>query len=100
MEPITADEIRELLKDALKQFGEYSFSDKGANEVMDVPAIIERLGEMPPDAVIAVLEDVYRTKRKPAFHQQLVMDLVSSMDGVADDRWEALMTSKILESCY
>lgn len=97
---MTADQIRERLNTALKQFGEYSFTDKGAREVMDLNEIVEALNAMPAAKCIAVLEDVYQTKKKAAFAQQLVEEIVCCMDGIDDERWAELMMSPILAECY
>jgi len=44
---ITAEEILKELSEALRQFGEYNYLDKGAEEVMDVSGIVTRLKELP-----------------------------------------------------
>ena len=37
---ITAKECIKKIDEALKEFGRYSYYDKGAEEVMDIPAIV------------------------------------------------------------
>ena len=57
--PITSKEIIELVSEALQQFGSYSMNDKGADEVMDIPAIIKRLKTMSSANIIKVLNEVW-----------------------------------------
>lgn len=60
--PITAEEIIKLIKLAVKTFGEYSYHDKGPDEVMDMPAISSRLKVMQPQTVADVLAVVRELK--------------------------------------
>lgn len=43
------------LKDAKKQFGEYSYHDKGADEVMDVGELVTELRKLPIEEVVSEL---------------------------------------------
>lgn len=101
---MTAEQILKEMDDALHQFGYYTFGDKGAREVMDLPPIVAALNAMPVGECIAVLEAVYTqpeagSERKNRA-EQLVEELVCDMDGVDEARWEELMKSTILAESY
>ena len=53
-----AKEILQELRDALEQFGTYSFDDKGAYEVMDLNSISSSLRKLPSDMVGKILKEV------------------------------------------
>ena len=56
---ITAKEINDKLKAAIKEFGEYSYFDKGASEIMDVESIAQKLYEIEDVyEIVNVLEDL------------------------------------------
>ena len=69
---ITAEKIIQNLDAALKQFGEYVYNDKGAEEVMDVREITEALKDMPNEEILAVLKEVKVKHRNP---DPLIMDI-------------------------
>ena len=54
----TAKEILQELRDALEQFGTYTFDDKGAQEVMDFYSITSSLRKLPADMVGKILKEV------------------------------------------
>ena len=55
---ITAEVIRVGIQTALKQFGSYSYFDKGPEEVMDLDAIVEAAKDTPAKELSDVLYDV------------------------------------------
>jgi len=79
---ITAEEIIVKLDEALRQFGEHSYYDKGPGEVMDVAEITVELMSMPATAAGNVLAEVGEHQHG----EDLVRDLLNDMDGV-DDNW-------------
>jgi predicted lactoylglutathione lyase len=98
---MTSKEIVNAVKSALREFGTYQFSDKGAQEVMDVSEIVDALNAMPVEECVAVMESVYHSKGKhQPYAQMLVEELVLSMQDVDNSRWEVLMASPVLCECY
>lgn len=79
---ITAKEIISKLEEALRQFGEYSYYDKGPHEVMDTEAIAIELMSMPAKTAGEVLAGVGEHQHG----EELARSLLSNMDGV-DDAW-------------
>lgn len=55
---ITALECNKQILAAIKQFGTYSYDDKGPEEVMDIPVIVERMSSMNAQQIADVLAEV------------------------------------------
>jgi len=53
------DRCAHELKKALKDFGTYTFDDKGAHEVMDLGPLLDGLRELPSDGAAKVLKAMY-----------------------------------------
>ncbi len=83
MKAITAEEIDTKLTAAIKQFGSYSYYDKGSHEVMDLGPIIVSLKKLTPEEAAALLTKLDKKKR----NDRLVSDLVSELDS-----WKAFMS--------
>jgi len=62
---ITAQNIMRQIDEALTMFGEYTYGDKGAEEVMDVDGITTELRAMSNDDILAVLKEVESKHRNP-----------------------------------
>lgn len=63
--PITTKDIVIEIDEALKMFGEYTYGDKGAEEVMDIPGIANRLKELTGEEIIAILTELIAEHRYP-----------------------------------
>ena len=83
---ITAQECCKLISEALKTFGTYSYEDKGANEVMDIPEIVGRIKELPDEEIVALLKEVEKKHKNP--HQFLCAVVMSFQDW--GDRFDKL----------
>ena len=76
------------LKDALKSFGEYSYSDKGPHEVMNFSQILRDFRSLSEDECVSELQGILdcRLPRVKAEHREfLVRCIVSELQD-----WEAL----------
>lgn len=71
-----SQQILEALKDALRQFGTYSFDDKGPNEVMDIDEFVEHLRVLPPTEAAMVLIEVATSKKHKGRGLQVAMCIV------------------------
>ncbi len=80
---ITANEITTKLDEALKRFGTYQFEDKGADEIMDMQEIAEKLKTMTSTQAGQVMKQVASSHDRG---QQLINDLVMSLDSM-DEEW-------------
>lgn len=58
MKTTLAHDIKQAINAALKQFGEYAMTDKGAHEVMEIAPWVEKLREQDSEEVKAILHDV------------------------------------------
>ena len=88
---ITSKEIMEEIDQALKQFGEYTYGDKGAWEVMDVEKIAERLKDMSAEEILSTLGEVEKNHRWP---QPFLSDLIVSLQDWMDPKAEELFNSE------
>ena len=87
---ITSREIIDQIDKALKQFGEYSYLDKGAEEVMDVGKISARLKDMSVIEILTVLEEVEKEHRLPEpFLSEVIMSLQDWQDPKADELFKS-----------
>ena len=87
---ITAKEIIDEIDKALKQFGEYSYLDKGAEEVMSVGKISTRLKDMSAIEIVTVLEEVEKEHRLPEpFLSAVIMSLQDWQDPKADELFKS-----------
>lgn len=79
---MTAEDLKEKIKGqlhlAIKQFGEYSFFDKGPDEVMLIGPIICDLEQLPLDQISKVLSGILDDEKE--YGQQLVATLITSLD--------------------
>lgn len=63
------------LQAAKKQFGEYSYHDKGASEVMDLRPIIDTLRELPINEVISELTALNQMEDTSILVMEIIMEL-------------------------
>lgn len=88
----TIDDINK----ALRQFGEYTYYDKGADEVFDVDALVAELRPLSGDEIGQILADVLTYEHG----RPLVSSVLSALDGVEDEKWDAIMAYEGMEELY
>lgn len=88
-------EIIAAIQAALKRFGEYSYYDKGASEIMDVGVWEKKLNALPLAERVAILESVLDHEHG----EQFVRSVVMNSDG-NDDFDEFLDASPRLAEFY
>lgn len=91
---ITAKECIKLINQALKQFGEYSYGDKGASEVMDIDDIASRLQTMTAKEIIAVLTEVEQKHKNP---DPFISDVLYALQSWDSKEAEELFNSQIAQ---
>jgi len=64
---LTAKECQEKIEEALKKFGEYNYYDKGAEEVISMDVVAEKMKDMSTQQVIDLLLDVLKYKHGEEF---------------------------------
>jgi hypothetical protein len=79
LEPITAEEIKKLIKEAVKTFGSYSYKDKGPREVMDIDSIVDRFQFMEAEDVVVILFEVRKVKD---YGEDFVREILVSLQEV------------------
>ena len=81
---------------ALKQFGSYTYHDKGASEVMDIPELVREIKTLTFDEILQVIAEVEReADAAPALQA-----IVGSMDDWQDPKTEALFTNDAFIKWY
>lgn len=75
-----AKEILTKIREAVKEFGTYSYEDKGPYEVMDVGELEAKLRELPADEMKIVFNEVGQTKLGAIFTEYVYEILVDSME--------------------
>ncbi len=80
---------------ALKQFGTYSFDDKGPYEVMDVESLARKLRVMPVAEATTVLLELAASPE----HKGRGNSLASTLVGELDD-WEELLDHPDIAEMY
>jgi len=97
MEEITAKEIMEKIDKALKQFGEYNYFDKSANEIMDISEIYSRLKDLPAEKIISILEDVNKNHNAPGPFLEAITLSFQDEEG---EKVDELFKSEIFNEYY
>jgi len=72
------NKIKEELHSAIKQFGEYSFFDKGPDEVMDINSIVIELEKLPLNQIGKILSSILDEEK--VYGRNLAESLVGSLD--------------------
>jgi len=85
---ITSKKIVKQLKDALRDFGEYAFDDKGPREVMNIPPIVSELRAMNGSEAGKVMKEV---AEKHDRGKALIDHLAACMQDSPDDWFDAMM---------
>ena len=93
---VTAKECIKLIDAALKEFGRYTYFDKGAYEVMDIDAISNRLKTMTKDEILAVLTEVAINDRAGPF----LSAIIQSLDGWDNPMADSLFDSTLFQTYY
>ena len=80
---ISSKEIIDKLDEAFKMFGEYTYFDKGAEEIMDVDEIVKELKEMSNADILKVLKEVEANhKDSELLLSAITMGLINIEPGV------------------
>jgi hypothetical protein len=90
---ITSKECIKIIKEALRQFGEYSYHDKGPDEVIDMNTVLYAFKGMTAKQIADVLAEVRAYKFGDPFVSSVLVDLQDEpgMDDLyADKRLEEL----------
>lgn len=95
---ITAKEIIQEIKTALKQFGEYTYHDKGAHEVMDLSSIKQKMDDMTAEQIIQVLKEVQDNETVST--KPFLVDLIGNFDSEVTDRADELFESELFAEYY
>lgn len=84
LHPLALDFIQQI-KTALKDFGEYTFGDKGADEVMDIRSVVKSLSSMDIPEIGKILSQVLDTQEvKYNFTSEFVSSVISGLDHMDD----------------
>ena len=84
LHPLTIDFIDQI-KEALSDFGEYTFGDKGAHEVMGISSIVSKLKPLPIDEVGTILTQCLdSTEVKEQFTEEFVNSVICDMNRRSD----------------
>lgn len=93
---LTTKEINLLIKDAIRKFGEYSYFDKGAGEVMNVQDLYNRMKVLPAQEVADILAQVKKTNKK--YGEEFVRHMLYCLQDVDD--FDALYEDKRLKGLF
>lgn len=85
--------ILDEMNEAIRDFGEYTFGDKGPHEVMDFDAIISRLIARPPEVVAAIISELMDSKEYGA--DILAESLSDSMQD-----WDELWAVPLMQEIF
>lgn len=77
--PVFAHELVAIVDRAIAEYGEYTYTDKGTSEVIDVDPIIARLEEMNAATIRALLVEFIETKGE-RLAEPLASSLVHGLD--------------------
>lgn len=94
---ITSEDIVQQIKDALRDFGVYTYHDKGAHEVMDLNSITNELKQMSAEQIIAILEEV---DKADVDSSRCIEGIVESLDSWEGEEAEKFFDSLFVEEWY
>lgn len=84
LDPLTVEFIIKI-KEALKQFGEYSLLDKGVYDVMNTNEIKKVLSDLEASEVALIFSQILDSKElKPNISSRFVSDMISELDDRED----------------
>lgn len=92
---ITSKEINQLIKEAIKQFGEYNYFDK-TSEVIDTQVIYDKMKVMKGKEVADVLVQVKKTNKK--YGEEFVRYMLYCLQDV--DNFDDLYEDKRLKGMF
>lgn len=92
--PLVTECFKEL-GSALKQFGTYSFDDKGASEVMDVDELVEKFRSLDVEVAGATLVEIATSPKYDGRGQGLVREILGSMED-----WDELFDQPRITEFY
>lgn len=93
---VTAKECIEAIKEALKDFGEYTYYDKGASEVIEVGHYSNSFRSMTAKDTAQVLLEVLKYEHGEPF----VSDAIVRLQNMPNDFWNELMSYPDLQDLY
>lgn len=94
---LTPGDVLRDLDQAIGQFGEYTLTDKGAHEVMDIAPIARALREMEAPIAAQFLADLLAHEHGGS----VVSAVLGDLDGAPEAWWDALMAAwPGLQECY
>jgi|TARA_E500000318_G_C3443049_1_gene165760 hypothetical protein len=85
--PTMAADIVRQMHEGIREFGEYSFTDEGAGEIMDLGKIAKNLRSLEPATAVEVLKQVEALISVDWKRKHLLADIVLSLDEW-DEIWE------------
>ena len=86
--PLTVTELEQHVDACIREFGQYSFYDKGPVETTDLDVAVRRAKAMPIAELRAVLVEL---KKKGDPYETFVNSIVGDLEDLPDDQWEELM---------
>jgi hypothetical protein len=98
IDPI-AKEIMDDIDYALTQFGEYTFGDKGPDEVMNISEITDKLRILPVNRIASILSSVLdnyndvskaMTKTKYRYAKSTVDTIICDLDDMPEEDFDKL----------
>lgn len=82
------------IDDALKQFGSYTFDDKGPYEVMDIGSIVYALKQKEVEEISTILSQILDNYENKKRSSSLVSTIIGELDeSIPDDDFEELLNS-------
>lgn len=91
------EECFTAIQQALKEFGSYTFLDKGASEVMDVDVIAKKIRAMSEEESGRILEKIALSNE---YGERLVCDLLYELQDVSSTVWEHWMSIETLDKVF
>lgn len=80
---------------ALKQFGTYSFDDKGPSEVMDIPDLARKLRCLDSDVAAKIIIEVSKSKKYKGRGYTVAQTLVQYLEN-----WDELFLNDDIKELY
>ena len=87
-------EIIEDMHYSLKEYGNYTFWDKGPQEVMDIDKWVSEMKDLSANKAKEFLEKVYDYSKEGS---KVANCIISDLEDMPDDWWDELMSGEKLE---